>query len=152
MITGIISLRLIVALCLGMIIGLERIYSGHDAGIRTHGIMSLGSALFIVLAISSAVEFNAGYSEVVRTIGQIVTGVGFLGGGLIFVSNRDNHKKGLTSAATLWTTSAIGIACGFGYFGIAILTTVLVMFSLTIMGNLEWAILKVLGKYEQNKQ
>ena len=147
-----IFIRLGVALVLGMIIGFERIYNGHDAGMRTHGILSMGACLFIMVAIFSAKEFSIGDSEIIRTIGQIITGVGFLCGGLIFMSNKDNHKKGLTSAATLWATSAIGAACGFGYLGLAGIATAFIFFTLTLLGKIEWGMLRILGKYDAKKQ
>ena len=146
-----IFLRLGIALLLGMIIGMERIYNGHDAGMRTHGIVSMGACLFILITIIATKELVSSTSEIVRTVGQIITGIGFLGGGLIFMSSKDNHKKGLTSAATLWTTAAVGTACGFGYMFLAVIATVLVFLTLTILGKIEWGMLRLLGKYDEKK-
>ena len=67
------------------------------------------------------------------------------------MSNKDNHKKGLTSAATLWATSAIGAACGFGYLGLAGIATAFIFFTLTLLGKIEWGMLRILGKYDAKK-
>jgi putative Mg2+ transporter-C (MgtC) family protein len=141
-----ISLRLFIALLLGAVIGFERIYRGHEAGVRTHSIVAMGSALFILAAISGAQSLGADYSQVLRVFSQIVSGIGFLGAGLIFMSEKENKKKGLTSAATLWMTSAIGAACGFGLVSMASIATFLTLFTLTIVSTFEWAALRLFKK------
>jgi putative Mg2+ transporter-C (MgtC) family protein len=146
-----IFLRLLIPLVLGMVIGLERIYNGHDAGVRTHAITAMGASLFIITSILASIQLNVSQIETIRIIGQIVAGIGFLGAGLIFFSAKENHKKGLTSAATLWATSAIGATCGFGYYGIAITAALLIMFTLTVVAKLEWRLLKMTGKAKRKK-
>jgi putative Mg2+ transporter-C (MgtC) family protein len=141
-----ILIRLGSALILGMIIGLERIIRGHEAGVRTHGLVSMGAALFITTSIAGAQALGADVSQVLRVFSQIVSGIGFLGAGLIFMSEKENKKKGLTSAATLWATSAIGAACGFGLYGMAGIATVLILVTLTFVSTAEWGVVKLFRK------
>lgn len=138
-----IFFRLLTALVLGMAIGFERIYRHHEAGVRTHGLVAMGSALFVITSIQASVILNVPQQETVRVLGQIVSGIGFLGAGLIFMSEKDNKKKGLTSAATLWATSGIGGACGFGLAGTAFVATLLTLATLTFMSTAEWTALKL---------
>lgn len=141
-----IFLRLAVALLLGMLIGFERIYMRHEAGVRTHGLVSMGAALFVVTSLIASEQLGVAQHETVRVLGQVVTGIGFLGAGLIFMSEKENRKKGLTSAATLWTTSAIGGAAGFGLINIAVFATLLTLATLTLMATVEWSALKLFGR------
>ncbi len=141
-----IFIRLGAALFLGMLIGFERIYRNHEAGARTHGLVSMGAALFIISSLAAAKEIGGDSSDVLRVFSQIVSGIGFLGAGLIFMSTKEDKKKGLTSAATLWTTSAIGGACGFGLINMAAIATFLTLFTLTFMATLEWGALKIFKK------
>jgi len=138
-----IFIRLGAALGLGMLIGFERIYHKHDAGVRTHAITAMGACLFMMTGImigGSYADNNYLHQEVWRSLsqilGSIIVGIGFLGAGLIFTTDKNNHKKGLTSAATLWTTAAIG------FINMAMITTLLVLFTLTFMASLEWTLVK----------
>jgi putative Mg2+ transporter-C (MgtC) family protein len=135
--------RLLCALVLGMTIGFERIFMKHEAGVRTHGLVSMGAALFITTSLATSKSMGLDGGETMRVLGQIVSGIGFLGAGLIFISAKENKKKGLTSAATLWITSAIGAACGFGLFGMATTATILTLLTLTFMSTVEWGVLKL---------
>ena len=99
--------RLLLAAGLGAVIGLEREYRQKPAGLRTNILIALGSALFTILSIS----MTAGIGDTSRVAGQIVTGIGFLGGGAI-LRNRDT-VHGMTTAATIWVNAAIGIAAGW---------------------------------------
>ncbi len=144
-----IFLRLAVALVLGTLIGFERIYHKHDAGVRTHAITAMGACLFMMTGIMIGSNFTDNqflaqevWRSLAQILGSIVVGIGFLGAGLIFTTDKTNHKKGLTSAATLWTTAAIGAACGFGFLDMAMITTGLVLFTLTFMATAEWAVLR----------
>ena len=116
--------RLIAAAILGAVIGIERERHEHPAGIRTHMLVSIGSAAFTVLSIYS---FGAG-SDPGRVAAQIVTGIGFLGAGSILKGGGTVH--GLTTAASLWVVAAVGMAAGAGAWGVAIATTVIVLISL----------------------
>lgn len=114
-----ILLRLILAVVFGGLIGLEREFIHKPAGIRTHMIVSLGSALFILVILDTMP------SEVARIIAGIATGIGFLGAGTIFKS-KDN-VQGLTTAASVWTVSAVGIAIGLGYYLMTITGVILIL-------------------------
>ena len=122
-------LRLLLAVCLGSIIGLEREYRAKGAGARTHSLVSLGSALFMVLSYAGF-DFVLAQTPNVsldpsRIASQVVTGIGFIGGGIIIFQKNVVH--GLTTAAGLWVTSAIGMACGAGLYIVSISVTVMVL-------------------------
>ena len=113
-----ILLRLVCAVILGGLIGLERAGNNQDAGIRTHILVCLGAAG----------EFGG---DIGRLGAQVVSGIGFLGAGCILM--KGSHIRGLTTAAGLWTTSCIGLACGMGYYFIAITVTVLLMVAMLVL-------------------
>lgn len=117
--------RVLIAAMLGVILGLERQFSNKDAGLRTYALVASGSALFTVLSIEG---FDA--ADTSRVAAQIVTGIGFLGAGLIF--RRGVNIQGLTTAAGLWSVAAIGMAAGTGLWGLAIVVTVIVLFVLKV--------------------
>ena len=104
-----ITLRLFVALLLGGVIGIEREYRSKEAGFRTHFLVALGSALFCVV---SQYGFGFDLKDSSRVAAQVVSGIGFLGAGTIIFQK--NVVRGLTTAAGLWVTAAIGLACGTG--------------------------------------
>lgn len=120
-----IVVRLVAAAVLGALIGLEREIHEHPAGMRTHLLVALGSAGFTVLSIEA---FAAPGADPARIAAQIVTGVGFLGAGAILKEGAT--IRGLTTAASLWTVAAVGMAAGAGAWVIAAATTVLVLVSL----------------------
>ncbi|MDK1027558.1 MAG: MgtC/SapB family protein [Actinomycetota bacterium] len=117
--------RVLIAAMLGVMLGLERQFSNKDAGLRTYALVASGSALFTVLSIEG---FDA--ADTSRVAAQIVTGIGFLGAGLIF--RRGVNVQGLTTAAGLWSVAAIGMAAGTGLWGLAIVVTVIVLFVLKV--------------------
>lgn len=115
-----------VALLCGLLIGLERQWSQHPAGLRTNALISMGAALFASL--STLIEHE---SSPTRVAGQIVTGVGFLAGGVIL---RDGLTiKGLTTAATIWCTAAVGTLSGCGFLLFAFVSTLIVLFLNIVM-------------------
>ena len=121
------------ACALGAAIGFEREIRDREAGVRTHLLVSLGSALFTVVSAYGFHEFLASGDNVVRTdptriAAQIVTGIGFLGAGAII--REGLSVRGLTTAATLWVVAAIGMACGAGYYWPAAAATLLTLFAL----------------------
>ena len=129
-----IIIRLVLALALGALIGVERVHAGKRAGVRTLGLVSLGSALFIV--ISEVVIGNYGYDiDPLRVAANIVSGIGFLGAGMIIL--RDDKLANLTTAAGVWLAAAIGTAVGFGMYLPAIVVTILVIITFTWMWNFE---------------
>ena len=127
------TLRLALAGALGAVIGFERELRDREAGIRTHLLVSMGSALFTIVSAFGFHEFLANGGAVVRAdptriAAQIVTGIGFLGAGAII--REGLSVRGLTTAATLWVVAAIGMASGAGYYWPAVATTVLTIFAL----------------------
>lgn len=129
--------RVVIAFLLGALIGWERERHGISAGIRTYGSISLGACVFGVLSISLM------GADPSRIAAQVVTGVGFLGGGVIF--RQGDYVSGLTTAATLWATAAIGLAVSFGMYLVSILTSILI-YLLLYLPRLPWW-KKVTGKY-----
>lgn len=125
-----ITIRLIVAMILGGIIGLERDYRAKDAGFRTHFLVAVGSALFTLI---SMYGFEDGVKDTSRVAAQVVSGIGFLGAGLIVFQK--NVIRGLTTAAGLWVTAAVGMACGTGQFYMAVLTTALMLVGLEVLSH-----------------
>jgi len=123
-----LTLRLAVALFLGGIIGLEREYRSKDAGFRTHFLVAMGSALFCIV---SQYGFGIDLKDSSRVAAQVVSGIGFLGAGTIIFQR--NMVRGLTTAAGLWVTAAIGLACGTGMFMAAAITTAMVLIGLEIL-------------------
>ena len=126
-------LRLAVAGGLGAAVGFERELRDREAGIRTHLLVSLGSALFTIVSAYGFRDFLTSGAVVVRTdptriAAQIVTGIGFLGAGAII--RQGFSVRGLTTAATLWVVAAVGLACGAGYYSAAALSTALVLLAL----------------------
>lgn len=107
------TIRLFVGLAAGLIIGIEREWQNKPAGIRTNTLVATGAALFVLLAFNIAEQYP-GISDVGRIIGQVVTGIGFLGAGIIFKDGGDVH--GLTTAATVWCSAAVGCFAGAGFF------------------------------------
>ena len=106
-------LQIIYSILLGFLIGLERESSGKEIGIRTTALISLGSTLFCLI---SSILITG---DPTRIIGQVITGVGFIGAGLIFRS--DNHVHGLTTATTIWCTAAVGALVGIGLYKVALI-------------------------------
>ena len=125
-----ITLRLFVALLLGGVIGIEREYRSKEAGFRTHFLVALGSALFCVV---SQYGFGFDLKDSSRVAAQVVSGIGFLGAGTIIFQK--NVVRGLTTAAGLWVTAAIGLACGTGMYIAAAIATAIVLFGLEVMNS-----------------
>lgn len=126
-------LRLLCAALLGGLIGLEREYRSKEAGFRTHFLVALGSALFMIVSAYgfSDVVFTEGTRiDVSRIAAQVVSGIGFIGAGTIIFQKSENVVRGLTTAAGLWVTAAIGLACGGGMYALASIATLLVLLGL----------------------
>ena len=121
-------LRILTAALLGGVIGLERGYRAKEAGFRTHFLVAMGSALFMVLSahgFDGVLVSENHRLDVSRIAAQVVSGIGFLGAGIIFKDG--DTVKGLTTAATVWCAAAIGGLCGFGMFAEAIIGTAAIM-------------------------
>ena len=117
-------LRLVLAVIAGGFIGLEREFVHKPAGIRTHMLVCLGSALFMLLA------FETSPDESARIMAGIATGIGFLGAGTIFKAKNDVH--GLTTAASIWAVAGIGVAIGLGYYIITAVSVALILIVLQL--------------------
>jgi len=131
-------IRILVAALLGGAIGLEREYRAKDAGFRTHFLVALGSALFMVLSQYGFGEVLDHFADnpnvrldVSRVAAQIVTGIGFIGAGTIIFQKRTVH--GLTTAAGVWVAAAIGMACGASMYILACVSTALVLLGMESM-------------------
>lgn len=125
--------NVLLAGALGAALGLERQWQGKAAGLRTIMLVSIGAALFTIVSYQMAVIDIKHNSDVTRIASNIVTGIGFLGAGIIFRGNVNVH--GLTTAATVWTSAAIGMTAGIGNYTLAIETTAI---SLVILMLLHW--------------
>jgi putative Mg2+ transporter-C (MgtC) family protein len=128
-----VAVRLVLAALLGGLLGLERERRGKAAGLRTHMLVALGSALFVI----APLEAGAGAADLTRVIQGIATGIGFVGAGTILKQTEQGEVKGLTTAAGIWLTAAVGIAVGLGRLWLPVLGVLL-----------SWLILSVLGRYE----
>jgi len=120
--------RLVIAGLLGGIIGVEREFRAKEAGVRTHFIVALGSALFMII---SQFAFGDKTHDVSRVAAQVVSGIGFIGAGVIIFQR--NVIRGVTTAAGLWVAAAIGMAAGDGMYSVAIAATILTLSCLEMM-------------------
>jgi putative Mg2+ transporter-C (MgtC) family protein len=151
---GELVVRILLAALLGGVIGMERELSDHPAGLRTHIALALGAALFGALSAYGFRGFDASRSvtnfqvDPTRVASTMVTGIGFLGGGAIL---KEGAKvRGLTTAASLWVTAAIGLACALGEYGLAAATTAIVVLSLTVLRRPQrWALVRRLARVNE---
>lgn len=144
----VIVLKLFVSFLLGAFIGFDREKHGRDAGIRTYAAVCIGATLFTAVA-SHLISDAAAAS---RVIANIVTGVGFLGAGIIYRNNSAGTSHGLTTAATVWCTAAVGVAVGLNMFIIAIVGAIALYFLLSLHHQ-HWYIRwkkKMINKHTEN--
>jgi putative Mg2+ transporter-C (MgtC) family protein len=125
--------RLVTAMILGAVIGAQRESSGKPAGLRTHMLVAMGGALFVLAPLETGMELD-GMSRVIQ---GIVTGIGFIGGGAILKLQEQRAIEGLTTAAGIWITAAVGIAAGLGRLGLAVAGTILAWITLSLIGRIE---------------
>jgi putative Mg2+ transporter-C (MgtC) family protein len=126
-----LCLRLLIAVVLGGVLGYERERTGAAAGFRTHMLVALGSALFVLVPLQAGTHI----SDMSRVLQGVIAGIGFLGAGAILKSSDDQQVRGLTTAASIWLTAAVGIAAGMGREATAVLSTLfalLILFALRI--------------------
>lgn len=116
----VVATRLLTAIMLGGALGLERESKGRAAGLKTHILVSVGSALFVL----APLQMGISGADVTRVMQGIVSGIGFLGAGAILKQDREERVQGLTTAAGIWMTAAIGMAAGMGMQMVALATTV----------------------------
>jgi putative Mg2+ transporter-C (MgtC) family protein len=124
-----ITLRLLVAAVLGGLLGLERERKGKSAGVRTHMLVAMGAALFILIP----QQAGASSADLSRVLQGLVAGIGFLGAGAILMGTKEVGPQGLTTAAGIWVTAAVGVAAGMGREATAILSTFIALMVLSLV-------------------
>lgn len=135
-----IILKLFTALFLGMSLGIERALAGKTAGMRTYGLVTMGSALFVIVGILA----SGGYHTVptfsdsaARITAAIIQGIGFIGAGLIYFKAKDEKVSGVTTAAGVWVAAGVGVAVGYGFYALAVITAIFTMFAFTGLWYIE---------------
>ena len=128
-----IVIRLLVAMLLGAIVGVQREQTGKPAGLRTHMLVALGAALFVLASLEAGMDS----ADLSRVIQGLATGIGFIGGGAILKLSEEREIKGLTTAAGVWMTAAMGVAAGLGRIWMALLSALLTWFILAVVGRIE---------------
>lgn len=124
-----ITLRLLLAAVLGGILGYDREIKARSAGIRTHMLVAVGAALFVIGPMQSGIPLDA----MSRVLQGIVQGIGFLGAGAIIVRASERKVEGLTTAANIWATAGIGVVAGLGLDATAVLSTLIVLVILAVV-------------------
>ncbi len=151
-----VFLRLIFSVFAGVVIGIDREMKNRSAGVKTHVLVCLGSALVMVISEYVFHTFSISAGDLNRNGAAVISGVGFLGAGTI-ITTRKNQIKGLTTAAGLWGCACIGLAAGIGYFWGTMITLILVVFTLKVLSLVDrWLakytrVLVVYVEFESNK-
>jgi putative Mg2+ transporter-C (MgtC) family protein len=127
-----ILVRLLLAALLGGVLGYEREHHGKAAGIRTHMLVAMGAALFVLVPQLGGMQV----ADMSRVLQGVIAGIGFLGAGAIIKNRSEEQVQGLTTAAGVWMTAAIGLACGLGRESTALLSTVLALAVLAVVPKL----------------
>ena len=144
-----VILRLVTAVCLGLMVGAERILVHKEAGMKTHALVAMGAAVFALVS-ESLIQKYAYLPGLNPTMipAQIVLGIGFLGAGSIMLQG--SRLRGLTTASGLWVVAGVGMAAGLGFYSLAIISTVLVLLILTLVNIFENPIRKISGDSDQS--
>jgi putative Mg2+ transporter-C (MgtC) family protein len=129
-----VIVRLVLAVAMGAIIGYEREITGKSAGLRTHMLVALGSALFVLAPLQIQMEHDG----ISRVIQGLAAGIGFIGGGAILKLSDAREVRGLTTAAGIWLTAAVGVTVGLGRIGLALVSTLLTWIILSVIARFEW--------------
>lgn len=145
---GRVLLRVVTATVLGAVVGFEREKAGKPAGLRTHILVCLGTAIVVLACAGSRMDMD-GLSRVIQ---GIVTGIGFIGAGSILKVTEERDIQGLTTAAGLWMTAAIGIAVGLGTLGLALISTVMTLIVLWVLRVMEARALAISEKAEKDEK
>ena len=128
-----VFIRLLAALVVGAIIGYQRERAGKAAGLRTHMLVSMGTAMFVLAAAENGMQQDA----LSRVVQGLATGIGFLGAGAILKVESERRIRGLTTAAGIWLTAALGVAIGMGHLGTAVVGVFFAWFVLALLIRLE---------------
>ncbi|MBO5946017.1 MAG: MgtC/SapB family protein [Clostridia bacterium] len=141
-----VTVRLVLALIIGGLIGLERGKQGRAAGMRTHILVSIGATLTAMIGFFVRDVIGITGTDPMRVAAQVISGIGFLGMGTILLKGRF-QITGLTTAAGLWATAAIGLALGAGFYEAAFITSALILLTVTILHRLEYRITKRYNRF-----
>lgn len=125
--------RLASAAVLGSIVGVEREMHGMEAGLRTHMLVALGAALFVLVPVAD----NGNAADLAQVVKGVASGIGFIGAGAILKLAAEREIKGLTTAASIWLTAAVGLAAGAGQMWSALISVLLSLFILAVLGRIE---------------
>jgi putative Mg2+ transporter-C (MgtC) family protein len=143
-----VVLRLVVATAIGGAIGLNRELHGKPSGLRTLGLVSLGAALVVLTTVHVGGVPDPHSAS--RVIQGVITGIGFLGAGVILRSPEGGRVRGITTAAAIWVTACVGVACGYGVWRLVLPAAIIIAFLLVAGGPLEDAIVRrFLGQSDQ---
>ena len=135
----VVAIRLVSATICGGVIGIERSYKQRPAGFRTHILICLGAAMAMMTGIFILTELHQ-FTDIARLGAQVIAGMGFIGAGSIIVTKRKN-VKGLTTAAGLWTAAIIGLACGAGFYELALFSTIVVLLAEVLFSKIEYRLM-----------
>lgn len=145
-----IILKLFLAVGLGLLVGAERFLVHKDAGMKTHALVSLGAAVFVLVSEEMVQKYiNLPGLSPTMIPAQIIVGIGFLGAGSIMLYG--SRLRGLTTAGGLWVTAGIGMAAGFGFYSLALIVTVLVLLILILVNIIEKPIRRISEEIDQPK-
>jgi len=148
---GEIAVRLGAALILGSAIGLNRDLHGKPAGVRTHALVSLAAAVAVMVSLGLPGESKSMDSNAIsRVLQGILTGIGFLGAGVI-LRNPTGHVTGLTTAATVWLCAVLGVTCGLGYWSVLVIAAGLSVLVLALGGPIEYLAERLLKRKEYKR-
>jgi putative Mg2+ transporter-C (MgtC) family protein len=137
-----VYVQLFLAMALGMVLGIERFIAHKTAGMRTYTLISMGSALFVIISQMVVGQFSDVQTfDPLRVAAQVVAAAGFLGVGAIF--RTEQGVTGITTASGLWVAAGIGMACGFGLYQLAVLVTALALFTFIVLWFIEKQIRKI---------
>lgn len=143
-----VYISLVLAMVLGMILGLERFIAHKTAGMRTYALVSIGSAMFVIISQIVVGQSDLYNFDPMRIAAQVVAAAGFLGVGAIF--HNDQKISGITTASGLWVSAGIGMACGFGLYKIAIFVTILALFAFVALWFIERKVRNIAGDDKVN--
>jgi putative Mg2+ transporter-C (MgtC) family protein len=129
-----VVIRLLLAALLGAAIGIQREHAGKPAGVRTHMLVALGASLFVIASAESGMPA----SDLSRVVQGLAAGIGFLGGGAILKRTAEGEISGLTTAAGIWLTAAVGVGAGMGRWGAALVGVLLTLVILAVIGRIEY--------------
>jgi putative Mg2+ transporter-C (MgtC) family protein len=135
-----ICIRLGVAMILGILLGLERLHQHKTIGMRVYSMVSMTTALFVIMSLRVMIDLKASPDEIVRMMGQLAVGIGFLGGGIIIQMGKE--VQNITTAAALWVAAGIGVAAGLGYVTEALIVAATTLVILEALAAIEKRLVK----------